>query len=174
MNNKAEPGSRHAGADPVNEDPQPDEGRQPNDAHRSKRRLHAVRVRLHDYRERVRRKPGMNMTYRVVLGAFGTIVLLAGIAMIPYPGPGWLVVFAGLGILATEFSWAHRVNMFAKRYYHRWTRWLGRQHLATKLAIMATTGMIVLVTLWLLGIFDTFGEWVGLRWSWLASPLFGP
>ncbi|HVE95418.1 MAG TPA: PGPGW domain-containing protein [Pseudonocardiaceae bacterium] len=25
--------------------------------------------------------------------------------MIPYPGPGWLVVFAGLIILGTEFAW---------------------------------------------------------------------
>ena len=94
--------------------------------------------------------------------------------MIPYPGPGWLVVFAGLSILATEFHWAHRVNMFAKRHYQRWVHWLGRQSLATKLTIMAATGLVVVATLWLLGMFGTIGGWLGLRWTWLASPLFGP
>ncbi|MBB5155884.1 uncharacterized protein (TIGR02611 family) [Saccharopolyspora phatthalungensis] len=109
-----------------------------------------------------------------MLGVFGTLVLIAGILMIPYPGPGWLVVFAGLGILATEFHWAHRVNTFAKRHYHRWIRWLGRQPLATKLAVMSATCLVVLATLWMLGLFNTVGGWLGLSWSWLASPLFGP
>ncbi|WP_233576109.1 TIGR02611 family protein [Saccharopolyspora rhizosphaerae] len=128
---------------------------------------------MHGYREHVRRRPSLNITYRVVLGVFGTAVLITGLLMIPYPGPGWLVVFAGLGILATEFHWAHRVNMFAKHHYQRWVRWMGRQHLATKLTIMAATGLVVLVTLWLLGMFGTIGGWLGLRWTWLASPLFG-
>lgn len=100
-------------------------------------------------------------------------MLVAGIVMIPYPGPGWLVVFAGLGILATEFYWAHRVNMFAKRHYQRWVRWLGRQRLATKLAVMGATCLVVLTTLWMLGLFNTVGGWLGLHWNWLASPLFG-
>ncbi|WP_346073050.1 TIGR02611 family protein [Saccharopolyspora thermophila] len=137
-------------------------------------RLHAMREKLHAVRERIRSKPGLNTTYRVVLGVFGTLVLIAGILMIPYPGPGWLVVFAGLGILATEFHWAHRVNTFTRHHYQRWVRWLGRQHLATKLVVMTGTCLIVLVTLWLLGIFSTMGGWLGLRWTWLASPLFGP
>ncbi|QIZ33928.1 TIGR02611 family protein [Saccharopolyspora sp. ASAGF58] len=115
----------------------------------------------------------MNTSYRIALGVFGTFVLVAGILMIPYPGPGWLVVFAGLGILATEFHWAHRVNTFAKRHYQRWARWLGRQHLATKLAVMGATCLVVLTTLWLLGVFNTVGGWLGLHWNWLASPLFG-
>ncbi|MEB3367769.1 TIGR02611 family protein [Saccharopolyspora mangrovi] len=162
LNEQAEPEARHAGAEPGDHE------------HPKHPRLHALRERLHGYREHVRRRPGLNITYRVVLGVFGTAVLVAGLLMIPYPGPGWLVVFAGLGILATEFHWAHRVNMFAKRHYQRWVRWLGRQHLATKLTIMAVTGLVVVVTLWLLGMFGTIGGWLGLRWTWLASPLFGP
>ena len=173
MNDHAEPGARHAGADPIPEPPHTNEG-DGNQAPDPERRRHTLRGRLHRHRERVRHKPAMNLTYRIVLGTVGGVVLLAGLLMIPYPGPGWLVVFAGLGILATEFSWAHQVNMFAKRHYHRWTRWLGRQHLATKLTIMAVTGLIVLFTLWMLGMFGTVGGWLGVRWSWLASPLFGP
>ncbi|MGW3472821.1 TIGR02611 family protein [Saccharopolyspora sp. NPDC000995] len=135
--------------------------------------LHALRERLRGFRERIRRKPGLNTSYRIALGVFGTFVLVAGILMIPYPGPGWLVVFAGLGILATEFHWAHRVNTFAKRHYQRWVSWLGRQRLATKLAVMSATCLVVLTTLWMLGLFNTVGGWLGLHWNWLTSPLFG-
>ncbi|WP_433869479.1 TIGR02611 family protein [Saccharopolyspora sp. CA-218241] len=137
-------------------------------------RLHAARTWMHARRERVRTRPALNLTYRVGLGTLGAIVLIAGLVMVPYPGPGWLIVFAGLGILATEFHWAHRCNTFAKRHYHRWVRWLGRQHLATKLGVMGCTGLIVLVTMWMLGLFNMVGGWFGLHWHWLASPLFGP
>ena len=46
------------------------------------------------------RNPALNLAYRIGVGAIGGIVLIAGVIMIPYPGPGWLVVFAGLAILA--------------------------------------------------------------------------
>jgi uncharacterized protein (TIGR02611 family) len=36
------------------------------------------------------------------------VVVLAGLAMIPLPGPGLLIVAAGLAILALEFAWAER------------------------------------------------------------------
>jgi uncharacterized protein (TIGR02611 family) len=39
----------------------------------------------------------------------GFVVVLAGLAMIPLPGPGLLVTAAGLALLALEFVWAERV-----------------------------------------------------------------
>ncbi len=39
----------------------------------------------------------------------GTIVVLAGIALLPLPGPGMLVIIVGLIILAQEFEWAERL-----------------------------------------------------------------
>ena len=36
----------------------------------------------------------------------GSIVLLAGIALLFLPGPAMLVIPLGLAILATEFKWA--------------------------------------------------------------------
>jgi len=47
---------------------------------------------------------------KVLIGVIGGIVLLAGVAMIPLPGPAILVITAGLAILATEFQWAHHLN----------------------------------------------------------------
>jgi uncharacterized protein (TIGR02611 family) len=34
--------------------------------------------------------------------------------LVPLPGPGWLIVFAGLAILATEYVWAQRLLNYAK------------------------------------------------------------
>ncbi|MER3521247.1 MAG: TIGR02611 family protein [Acidimicrobiia bacterium] len=39
----------------------------------------------------------------------GLTVVLAGIAMLVLPGPGWLTIIAGLGLLATEYLWARRL-----------------------------------------------------------------
>jgi tellurite resistance protein TerC len=46
---------------------------------------------------------------RVAVLIVGTAVLLAGLLMLVGPGPGFIVVFAGLAILATEFLWARRL-----------------------------------------------------------------
>lgn len=44
---------------------------------------------------------------RVVTVAFvGGVLVLAGLAMLVLPGPGIVVILAGLAILATEFVWA--------------------------------------------------------------------
>ena len=39
----------------------------------------------------------------------------AGIVMLPLPGPGWLVIFGGMAIWATEFVWAQLVLRWTKR-----------------------------------------------------------
>jgi uncharacterized protein (TIGR02611 family) len=39
----------------------------------------------------------------------GFTLLLIGIVMIVTPGPGWLVILLGLGLLAAEFVWARRL-----------------------------------------------------------------
>jgi uncharacterized protein (TIGR02611 family) len=101
-------------------------------------------------------------------------VLVAGIVMIPYPGPGWAVVFVGLAILGSEFAWAKRLLRYAKGKYDAWTAWLKRQHWAVQLLALAATGLVVVATLWLLNGFWLVAGWVGLQeWTWLQSPVFG-
>jgi len=114
----------------------------------------------------------MRLGRRVSIGVIGGIVLVAGVIMILYPGPGWLVVFAGLAILSREFVWAERVLQFVKRYYDAWLDWLGRQHVAVRLVVLALTGAVVLVTLWLLNVFGMVGGWFGVELAWLSSPLW--
>ena len=45
---------------------------------------------------------------RIVVTAVGGTVLALGIALIVMPGPAFLVIPAGLAILALEFAWAKR------------------------------------------------------------------
>jgi tellurite resistance protein TerC len=43
---------------------------------------------------------------RIVIGVVGGSVLVVGIAMIILPGPAFVVIPVGLGILSLEFTWA--------------------------------------------------------------------
>jgi len=57
-------------------------------------------------------RSAMQMTYklarRLVIGFFGLTVLLVGVAMIVLPGPAFIVIPVGLGILGIEFAWTRR------------------------------------------------------------------
>lgn len=45
---------------------------------------------------------------QVIVGVVGTLVALAGVALLFLPGPAFVVIPLGLAILATEFVWARR------------------------------------------------------------------
>lgn len=51
---------------------------------------------------------------RVAIFVAGVAVTAAGFAMLVLPGPGLLVIIAGLSILAIEFAWAARLRDQAK------------------------------------------------------------
>jgi tellurite resistance protein TerC len=52
---------------------------------------------------------------RVAIAVAGFTVLLIGLAMVVLPGPAFLVIPAGLAILALEFAWAKRLLAEAKK-----------------------------------------------------------
>lgn len=56
---------------------------------------------------------------RILIGLVGSVVLLLGIAMIVLPGPAFIVIPAGLAILATQFTWARRWMDKAKEMFKR-------------------------------------------------------
>jgi hypothetical protein len=51
---------------------------------------------------------------RIAVTIAGFAVMLAGVALLVLPGPGWLLIFIGLGILSTEYLWARRLLAKAK------------------------------------------------------------
>ena len=54
--------------------------------------------------------------WRVVIGIVGGSITALGAIALVGPGPGILIVLAGLGILATEFAWAARVMVHTRTY----------------------------------------------------------
>lgn len=61
----------------------------------------------------------------VLIAGIATIVV--GVVLLPLPGPGSLVIFAGIGILSTEFIWAKqlltRIRIWFKQQFRRWKNW---------------------------------------------------
>ncbi|HEY1119404.1 MAG TPA: PGPGW domain-containing protein [Acidimicrobiales bacterium] len=45
---------------------------------------------------------------KVLLTTLGWVLLVAGVAALVLPGPGLLLIFAGLGVLAQQYPWAER------------------------------------------------------------------
>lgn len=109
---------------------------------------------------------------KVLVGIIGALVTLIGLILVPYPGPGWLIVFGGLAILATEFQFAARWLKYARSKYDAWVNWLKRQNLFVKIIVLALTGVVVLLTLWLLNAFGIIVNVLDLPYTQLESPLF--
>jgi len=45
---------------------------------------------------------------QMIVLVIGLAVVIIGFILVPLPGPGWLIVFVGLAILASEFEVADR------------------------------------------------------------------
>ncbi|MFE0581220.1 TIGR02611 family protein [Streptomyces sp. NPDC058874] len=63
----------------------------------------------------IKASKGLHLSWQVGVFVVGLAVIVAGIAMLVLPGPGWVAIFAGLAIWATEFAWAHLVLRWTKR-----------------------------------------------------------
>jgi uncharacterized protein (TIGR02611 family) len=107
------------------------------------------REQLQSIRERIRTTRTGRLTLQVVVALLGLVVVLIGIVLIPFPGPGWLIVIAGLAIWAIEFVWAQRLLTFTKAGLEKWWRWLRRQHWAIRLLAGALGLVIVGLVLWI-------------------------
>jgi tellurite resistance protein TerC len=46
---------------------------------------------------------------KLIVAVIGITIVLLGLAMVVLPGPAFIVIPVGLGILATEFAWARRM-----------------------------------------------------------------
>jgi tellurite resistance protein TerC len=64
---------------------------------------------------------------RIAVFVVGATLLLFGTVLLVLPGPGLLVLFLGLTLLATEFVWARlwlrRLQVSTKRAGRRARRW---------------------------------------------------
>jgi len=90
------------------------------------------REQLSAIRHRIRSTRTGRLTLQVVIAVLGAVVVALGIVLIPFPGPGWLIVLAGLAIWAIEFVWAQRLLQYTRDKLERWWHWLGRQHIVVR------------------------------------------
>jgi len=130
-----------------------------------------VKRRWARWRDRLRDRPAAEFGYRIAVAVVGLAVLTVGILAIPYPGPGWAIVFVGLGILATEFTWARRLLAYARERYAKVMDWFKRQGPWVKTLGAGFTAAVVVVTLWLLGAIGWSADLVGVEDEWLKSPI---
>lgn len=59
-------------------------------------------------REETEERARAHIAIRLVRMTAGSVLLLAGLAMLALPGPGWLTIALGLGLLAQDVPWAER------------------------------------------------------------------
>lgn len=62
-----------------------------------------------------RARSGWALVRRIAIALVGGLVVAVGVALLGLPGPGFLVIFFGLGILATEFAFAMRAKHQVER-----------------------------------------------------------
>lgn len=77
-------------------------------------------------RERAQRGRFGRAAWKIAVSVLGFVIIVVGIILLPLPGPGWLIIFAGLGIWATEFAWAGRLLGWTKLKVRAVTGWLLR------------------------------------------------
>jgi uncharacterized protein (TIGR02611 family) len=102
------------------------------------------------WRARVRSNRRSHLIYQVLVGIGGLVIVVVGLIMVPFPGPGWLVVFIGLGVWASEFEWAKRLLHRARAVLEAWTHWLGPQSWWVQALVLLLTIAAVVAIFWLL------------------------
>ncbi|MEP7193452.1 MAG: TIGR02611 family protein [Actinomycetota bacterium] len=97
------------------------------------------------WRRKIRSNQRSHLIYRILVGFVGLVIVVVGLILVPFPGPGWVIVFVGLAIWASEFEWAQRLLRRARHTLRSWNDWLGRQAWWVKgLALVLTIAAVAL------------------------------
>lgn len=120
------------------------------------------------WRRRIRSNAHTYLLYRVIVGTIGVLVTVLGLILVPFPGPGWLIVLTGLLILASEFAWAHRLMERVRRQLHRWNERVQAQSPWVRVLLAVLTGLFVLAVVWASLALVGLPSWVPQDWAtWL-------
>lgn len=111
--------------------------------------LQRLTRRVRGVRSWVVRRPGGARIWRAGVAVIGLLVVLVGIVLLVVPGPGWVVIFVGIGIWATEFAWAKSLLTFVQRKVREFTTWVGRQPRGLAVSAGAAAVVIVAAIVWL-------------------------
>ncbi len=114
------------------------------------------------YRGVLRRNRALDLTYRITVALVGVTIIVIGVILLPLPGPGWLVIFAGLFVLSTEFEWAERLLEYARDKVQAWTAWVKEQSLLVRAMIGLGCLLIVTGALWGYVAWKGIPDWIPL------------
>jgi uncharacterized protein (TIGR02611 family) len=100
-------------------------------------------------RDRFHAAPGGRLIFRILVGLLGLVLVTIGLLLVPLPGPGWLIVFAGVAVWAIEFVWARRLLRFARAQLQRWNAWMRRQHWLVRVPLLLALFAVIATAVWL-------------------------
>jgi uncharacterized protein (TIGR02611 family) len=96
-----------------------------------------------EWRRRIRSNPHSYRIYRWVVGIVGLLIVAGGLALVPLPGPGWLVVIFGIIVWASEFVWAERLRDWVHVRLQQWNAWIMPQPWWVKALVGLGTAVVV-------------------------------
>ncbi|MFJ9177260.1 TIGR02611 family protein [Streptomyces sp. NPDC102360] len=89
----------------------------------------------------------LHLSWQVGVFVVGLAVVVGGVIMLPLPGPGWLVIFGGMAIWATEFVWAQLVLRWTKRKVTEATQRALDPKVRRRNIILTTIGVVIIAVL---------------------------
>ncbi|MFF1357137.1 TIGR02611 family protein [Streptomyces sp. NPDC058297] len=89
----------------------------------------------------------LHLSWQVGIFVVGLAVVVAGVIMLPLPGPGWLVIFGGMAIWATEFVWAQLVLRWTKRKVTEATQRALDPAVRRRNIILTSVGVVIIAVL---------------------------
>ncbi|MFE6737895.1 TIGR02611 family protein [Streptomyces tubercidicus] len=95
----------------------------------------------------IKRSRPLHVSWQVGVFVVGLAVVVGGVIMLPLPGPGWLVIFGGMAIWATEFVWAQLVLRWTKRKVTEAAQRALDPKVRRRNIILTTIGVVIIVAL---------------------------
>ncbi|NBM19935.1 TIGR02611 family protein [Streptomyces sp. GC420] len=86
----------------------------------------------------------LHLSWQVGVFVIGLAVVGAGVMMLVLPGPGWLVIFGGMAIWATEFVWAQLVLRWTKRKVSEAAQRALDPRVRRRNMILTTVGLVII------------------------------
>ena len=79
---------------------------------------------------------------KTAVAVLGGILTLGGIALLVLPGPGFVLIAAGLAVLATQFEWARKPLDYAKGKARQGIEEVSRSRWRMVLAVVAAVALL--------------------------------
>lgn len=102
-----------------------------------------------NFRTWMKKTKAGHFLWRIIIGVAGGSVTVIGAIALVGPGPGILIVLAGLGILASEFAWAARVMVHTRTYAQKAADQVGMPKWAQLALVAAAAVVSIFVILYL-------------------------